>query len=119
VGERDDDRDRDAILARRQKFVAAALAGLAATGTSACYESHTPGDADAGRRDAGRDTGPSVCLGAPFDAGVDSGPMPCLDVAIDDAGPSVCLSAPAPADAGEPAPCLEMGVPDDEDERHG
>lgn len=66
-----DDPDRDAILARRRRFLALALSGMAVAG---CESSPAPclrvaGDASQEVPDAG-----------PEDAGVsaDASPMPCL-----------------------------------------
>jgi hypothetical protein len=115
------DPDRDAILKRRNRFVALALSGLSSATAAGCYESHTPPGLvpDAGIVDAGHTTPPEPCLGAPLpeDGGepmpclrvaTDAGePMPCLDVIIEDGGPDgavtpgPCLSAPAPIDAGD------------------
>ena len=73
----EDDPDRDAILARRRRLIALALAGLTATVTMGT--------------DCGG--GPDVCLGATIpDGGPDSG----QDAGMD-AGPMACLS-----DAGDP-----------------
>lgn len=80
---------KKAVLARRAKFVAAALAGLGV----AC-----------GKQKAD-------------DAG--AGPGPCLTpVVVEDAGadvrtrPRACLSAPMPSDAGKKVPCkCEPGDP--------
>ena len=75
--------DREAILARRQRFIALALIGGAAVNASACACLSPREDApDAGVEDAPRDAG--------FDA-FDTGALPCLsppppDVPEDDAG---------------------------------
>lgn len=107
-----DDETRKLILARRAKFVAAAIASVGI----AC----------------GKTTEPVPCLSPPPqdpDASVTS-PQPCLSVAIPvdpvppdagnniqvdpDAGPAPapCLS-PMPADAGAPVPrpCLKVAQP--------
>ncbi len=124
----DDDLDREAILARRRRFMAAALSGLVMTqcastaqpclrvGQDSAVDTGSPGDTgrdtgpqpcltvdaalDTGR-DAGFDVGPQPCLEPPLDAGFDTSPQPCLSVAID-AGPP---------DAG-PLPCLSPLPPD-------
>jgi len=77
---------REKILARRAKFIAAAIAGAGAIGCS--------------------DDKAQVCLEPTIDASADTkdaAPMPCLDPAIDtgveDTGPAPCLKV-AP-DAGE------------------
>ena len=87
------------ILARRARFVAAALAGL----NAAMCGGKTDGGSDAG-------TNPQPCLRPP---GVeDGGPRPCLtpplpdaarDAAADadgDASPLPCLAPPPGGDAG-------------------
>ncbi len=104
--------DREAILARRRRFIAWALAGGAAVNASACaclsYAAPDTGVADA-PRDAGMDAfdgGAMPCLSppppdVPEDAGVpDAEP----DAAIDDAGSSE--DASEPVDGGKPVPCL-------------
>lgn len=82
--EREMDRARRLILARRNQFVAAALAGMGAVGTGC-------GGGYSGESDAGTVPG--------HDSAME--PDPCGD------GPCVCLSAPAPTelemDAGEDA----------------
>ena len=109
------DEAKKRILARRAKFIAAAIV---ASGVNACSSvADSPGPAaDTGVKDtssAVTDTGtPEPCLGAtPPDSSVtdstldtgatDTAPMPCLDPAPDDAD----------VDAG-PAPCLKMPPPD-------
>ena len=89
----DEDPDRDAILARRRRLVALALAGLS-TAAPGCYESHERAGDGGGIVDARR---------------ADRGdPMPCLGTPAEDAGePTVCLSV-APIDAGTPTPCLDV-----------
>lgn len=78
VGEGDD--ARRLILARRARFVAAALASVAVT--------------------AGVAAGTEACAGGveQTDAGSDAAPRPCLDIAPDasddDAGPKPCLAPP-------------------------
>lgn len=114
-----DDEDRDAIILRRRRFVAAALSGIAVTTGTACGDSHEPT----------ADAGPGVCLGAPFDAGPsdagrpDAGPppMPCLEPPEPDAGAASDAGAELDAgpridagrgvDAGEPKPCLSPPAP--------
>lgn len=92
------------ILARRAKFVAAAIAGAgftsACASSQACLDVVAP-DAttdtaidtlDGGTPDGGADTGPTVCLSTdapPPDSSTpdgdasDTGPVPCLDVIPD------------------------------------
>jgi len=96
---------KDRILARRAKFIAAAVVSVAGCSSSATPV--TEADAqpclsqaiDSGRdtRDAtdGGDTEPTVCLSAPLDSSTDD-----ADTTVDDA-----------ADA-EPMPCLKMPPPD-------
>lgn len=92
---------RRLILARRARFVAAALASVAAT--------------------AGVAAGTEACAGAveQGDAGGDAAPQPCLKRPPDDAGgPRACLNVALPEDAGGDAgdddaglrPCLAPPV---------
>lgn len=118
---------KDTILARRARFVAAAVATFAG-----CADGpQDPGPAtcltplsDTGVADASADTtdtGPTVCLTAPLDSGVDTGSVDTGSVDTGaDTGPTVCLSAPldtglldtgsadATTDAADtgPVPCL-------------
>ena len=107
-----DDLDRDAILARRRRFIAAALSGLVMTQCSSTVEgvdaaTDAPVDAP---RDAVTDRGPQPCLSPrPPDAGPDAVAQPCLGALPDDAGPQPCLEVPFDA---EPMPCLEPPPPD-------
>ncbi len=83
------DPDRAAILARRQRFIALALAGLAGATTldgcapKPCLDVSTPQDAD---------------------------PQPCLSVSPDptepEPKPQPCLSPPEPKPDAQPQPCL-------------
>lgn len=131
----DDDFDREAILARRKRFLATALAGLALTSACAsepCLSIVAPEDVhDASDESVDRpDVTPQPCLGQALDAGMDVmpdvGPQPCLSPPIDvppdngpDAQPQPCLSPKPPdagpadvppsrdvPDAGSPMPCL-------------
>jgi hypothetical protein len=96
------DEDREAILARRSRFMAAALSTLvlANCGTpqpclDIAVDAGPDADADADasplpcltdsswEREAGPDADPQPCLSAPLDAGEDAKPMPCLDIAPD------------------------------------
>lgn len=79
----EDEPDRAAILKRRQRMVALALAGLSGGvtgcggGPTACLSPPFDAgpDVDAGRGDAGLDAASMPCLGAPIDAGdFDGGP---------------------------------------------
>lgn len=87
-----DDGARRDILARRARFVAAALASVGlVTGAVACGgDTKRDGKRTADAGDAG-DAAPEPCLGAPADAS----PEPCLGV-TPDASPEPCLSPPAP-----------------------
>lgn len=84
------------ILARRAKFVAAAIAGIAV----ACGGSEADPEPCLSPVLQPRDAGPD----ADANANVDAQPQPCLDVlapdASDDAEPQPCLS-PLPPDAGD------------------
>src|SRR5688572_6566974 len=133
--EPDEDPDRAAILARRQRFIALALSGLA--GTAACDKPTAPTTAptsdDGKANDDGTpsddgtpppDTGPApqVCLMVvapqPCLSPPETPPQPCLDVAV----PQPCLSPPAPPQVclkvarpepppTRPSPCLDVGPP--------
>jgi hypothetical protein len=73
------------ILARRAKFVAAALAASGLGVAAACggeVKLATDAGGEAGT-DAAADSPPQPCLGAPQQ---DAGPQPCLDVAFEDGG---------------------------------
>jgi hypothetical protein len=99
-----DDEARRILLARRARFVAAALASVAATatGVGAATEG-CGGDTDDEQTQAPQ-VPPQSCLAQPLedsgerppDAGEDAPPQPCLKVAPD---------ASEDADA-EPQPCL-------------
>jgi hypothetical protein len=136
--ERDDERDTldtEAILARRRKFIAAALGALTLGAAEACSPP-TPclevNPTDTPSRDAtdtGIDSAPMPCLTPPFDSGVDTGvdvaPMPCLSPPFDsgvedapDAAPTPCLrvipDGGAEQDVADaaPTPCLRVTPPD-------
>ncbi len=104
-GERPDDDeaavdpDRAAILARRQRFIAIALSGLA--GAAACDKPK-----------------PQPCLSPPAtsaDGGDDpskADPKPCLK--IEPVNPQPCLEVMPPEDTkGDPQPCLKVAAPPD------
>ena len=113
----DDDEDREAILARRKRFIASALAGLAMVSSANCSTSQTclsialPEDAQEDVTDASDaadapDTTPQPCLSLPIDAGPDvpdAGPQPCLTPPLD--VPDVPDTGPDAPDVG-PQPCL-------------
>jgi len=116
-GERSDDPDRAAILARRQRFIALALSGLA---VAACDKPNTTpdkpgGNAQEGQQDDGAD--PSKLDVPP------ATPTPCLEVMPtpdpepgDDAGlPQACLkiaAPPEPEPEPQPQPCLRVRPPE-------
>ncbi len=101
------DPDGEAILRRRNRLVAIALSGVAATSLGACEPCLTPIAPDAGRWDAGIDASPVPCLsdaGRPrpdagsLDAGsldADAEPDAEAGDAGPDAGPKPCLTAKA------------------------
>jgi hypothetical protein len=100
------DESKKLILARRARFMAAALAGVAATTTSlgaaleACggETTQSPGDKDAS---------PQPCLGATAD------PRPCLTAAPQDAGKLDAAKDAESKDAAsdaEPQPCLAPAI---------
>ena len=89
----EDDRDREAILKRRNRFIALALTGL----TSAVTGCDRAGP------------GPQVCL-QPVVREQDPPPGPCLEapMEVESGDPRPCLSPPA-----QPGPCLEFAEPRD------
>ncbi len=141
TGPRDDDGDRAAILARRQRFIAIALSGLASAGTTCtapqpCLNISQPQGsggapepvsqpADGTATPAGTpDAPPQACLKvAPVVKDVPPGdtatPRPCLEVVPppeppdDKAAPRPCLkvSAPDPTPTPSPTPCLRIAKP--------
>jgi hypothetical protein len=129
---RDDDessrdaQDTDAILARRRRFVAAALGSLALATSAGCSppqpclevvepdrpssdasEASAPRDVSAG--DAQDDGGPMPCLTPVLDSGVaedgagDVAPMPCLSPPLDAGGGGQDASEDA-----APSACLRI-----------
>ena len=127
-----DDPDRAAILARRQRFIALALSGLAST--TACEkpkeDPSTPKDTKAtqeGKDDKVAPTQACLKVAPPTEpeTGDSTGkPMPCLDVAPpepepgDDGKPTACLkiAAPPPEPEPKPQPCLKVKPPEPEPE---
>jgi len=124
MGADDDDLDRAAILARRQRFIALALSGLATAG--ACTPTDPP------KQDAPR-ARPSACLKYSIEprqpkpnppneptTPPEPTPVPCLAMPVDSgegnladeikAPPSVCLSMSAPDErtSAGAAPCLSV-----------
>jgi len=110
-----DDADRAAILARRQRFIAMALSGLATTATvSACDDvPKTAPKSD--------DPVPQPCLKIESPPPADSGAAAQGDAATDEADsgtepkitPVPCLSPPLPPKPTDavPQPCLEVAPP--------
>ena len=106
------DEDREAILKRRSRFVAAALAGIAGASLMAAC--------------SGEDASPVPCLSGPCrDCGdaSDARPQPCLSQFPPDSGDSGDSGAPGDAgpdtgdDSGDasdaqPQPCLSPPPPD-------
>jgi hypothetical protein len=97
---------RDKILARRAKFIAAAIASI---GVAGCSSRDAPTSTDAGATDASvdtinaSDTGPVPCLEPQQDTGQeDTGPMPCLDPLPDTGADD--------ASDTEPMPCLQPPI---------
>jgi hypothetical protein len=125
-----DDPDRAAILARRQRFIAIALSGLATA--TACdkpkADPSTPKDAKADEsKQDDKGAPPQACLKVappepvPADGSSTGMPMPCLDVAppepepIDDGSPQACLKIvrPPPEEPKpKPQPCLKVRPPE-------
>lgn len=87
------DEDREAILARRKRMVAAALSSIALGAAvadcvpTACLSPRPPEDAQG---DTGVMAEAQACLTAPLDRvemdASEAGPVPCLDVAPMDSG---------------------------------
>lgn len=106
--EQEEDEDRVAILARRNRFVSAALKGLAgASLVAACLPACDDGTTgtDAGVSDASADATPQPCLSPIIDASPDTArDSGATDSGSDasDAGPQPCL-APLPPDASSDA----------------
>ena len=99
------------ILARRAKFVAAAVASVS---MAACSSSSSEtGTVKDGGADADAIAVP--CLGVPADSSTDTAPVPCLDQAPPDAGDAAVDARDAAEAATDtlvddtgPAPCLKM-----------
>lgn len=92
-----DDEDRAAILARRNRFVALALVGLAGASSAAACGGATQDERDASGGEADANADAKSDANQPFDGG----PQPCLTPEIVDA---------APAFDG-PLPCLRLRPP--------
>ncbi len=102
-----------AILARRARFIATALAsvGVTALEMAACKENKEGAyPVDAEMRPASTET--TAAASSPQN---EAGPQPCLSESTAPA-PAPCLSIAPPADAGPaPRPCLrKMRAPDDD-----
>jgi hypothetical protein len=127
----DDDSDRAAILARRQRFIAIALSGLASgaacTAPQPCLNVAQPNDSNATpdpttpADTATPETPPQPCLkvAPPEDPPPpETPPQPCLEVVPpkdDPAAPRPCLNvAPPKDDPAAPRPCLKVAQPDPE-----
>lgn len=93
----EDELDRQAILARRKRFIGAALLGLASAAAVACSDAIETPAGDAGTTDAAADATPQPCLSpvvppedggkdASSDANADATPQPCLSPLPPDAG---------------------------------
>jgi hypothetical protein len=108
---RSDDPDRAAILARRQRFIALALSGLATTACEKPKEDPaTPKDGKAvqeGKDDKGAP--PQACLKVAAPEEPIGKPTPCLDVSVPD---------PEPEPEPKPQPCLKIAAPDPEPKPH-
>jgi len=89
------DESKKRILARRAKFM---MAALAASGVACAKIDDDPRPTV----DSGTDTRPNVCLSADAEPclGISADAVPCLEPPLEDSGPDT-----ADADA-EPMPCL-------------
>jgi hypothetical protein len=104
-----DDPDRAAILARRRRFVALAISGLAATsckgyGPQACLSIEVPQEPDPEAEPESDSAGPVVeDPGVPVESGETGGEEPGESgEAIESTPPQVCLKV-------APQPCLRKG----------
>jgi hypothetical protein len=96
------DRAKKAILSRRARFVAAAIAtmGVNAVGCASARNclsapdvpSDATADGDAAADGADSISVPEACLGAPWDDGVDTGTTDAAPDGDADTGPTVCLN---------------------------
>jgi hypothetical protein len=111
------------ILARRARFLVAAVAGAGLL--SGCSEDEPQvcltiapgvdgGDGASAEAQMCLSVAPDACLAPPFDVAVDA-PQPCLDIMPDasdeDAMPQMCLAQPPPdagVDDAEPEACLSQ-----------
>lgn len=99
-----DEATRRAILARRARFLAAALAATVPAG--ACKRDPDP-EIEADQAPGGKGTKPQACLKTVETAPTEATPHECLKI------------APPPSDAGEPVPhpCLKVAIPEEEPAR--
>jgi hypothetical protein len=141
----DEDPDRAAILARRRRFIAVALSGLAvgAGCPQPCLSMSPPQDADKPQPDepAGK---PEACLKVappaepnptpvePVPPPTEPTPQPCLKVAAPptepepapclrvappkEPAPQSCLKVHKPSNEGKPRPCLKIARPEPDGE---
>lgn len=100
---RQDDPDRAAILARRQRFIALALSGLA---TAGCDKPNDEPNAPKGKAAEGK-----AAVEGKSDPG--ARPQPCLDVAPE---PRDSAEVGSGGDDAKPVPCLEVAPPQTGDE---
>ncbi|MBX3207045.1 MAG: hypothetical protein KF764_18505 [Labilithrix sp.] len=101
------DGNRKLILARRARFVAAALASVAATTTALAGALEACGGETEEPRTEGKDAGPRPCLSPT------ANPTPCLGVALPpDAGSATDGGADDAGLDAEPQPCLAPRPPD-------
>lgn len=103
------DESKKRILARRAKFM---MAALAVSGVACAKVDDDPKPTTT---DSGADTRPNVCLSADAEPclGVSADAEPCLEPPLEDTGPMPCLD-PVPdsgTDTG-PEPCLSPPPPD-------
>lgn len=107
MGAMDDDVDRASILARRARFIAAALAGLAgAAATSSCDCGGVIIEDGNGGQGAGGEGGtPQPCLSMPLGGmgGEGGTPQPCLEAPLGGMGGEGGVST---GEGGTPRPCL-------------
>jgi len=130
----DDEGDRAAILARRQRFIAIALSGLASTvactAPQPCLNISQPADGkgtpdptNANPDPTNPDptnpdpTNPDPTNPDPTNPDPTATPRPCLEVAVPEEGPATprpCLKVAAPKDpepTPAPTPCLRVAKP--------
>jgi len=123
--ERPADPDRAAILARRQRFIALALSGLAGAVACdrgkpfACLEIAEPPGKDEGKDPKDPTKGePMPCL-SPMPPPDEPPPQPCLEVmppedTKGDPHPCLMVAKPQEDPKAEPRPCLNVAQPPEE-----